>query len=252
MEKEWVAGTPAFWIRRPVPIPFCQGCHHNTAVRAMGEAIEELGVGGDAIIVTGVGCSSGILRVINFDGVMTAHGRPPDAASAIKHVLNGRPIVITYQGDGDCISIGTEPLVQAAARAERITVLMVNNANYGTTGGQLAPTSIMGQVTSTTPGGREPRHGYPIDTAQFIAGLKGVAYSARGAFTSPADYQRTKRYIKTALKKQIDDVGFSFVEILSACPPNWRLSPLECLTWIEEKMMATFPLGEFKNVDTLD
>jgi len=253
MEKQWVAGRPSFLISRVGgAIPLCQGCQHGTASKVMAEAVEEMGVGDDAIIITGVGCSSGIIFQFSFDGVMAAHGRPPDAASAVKRCLGGRPIVITYQGDGDCISIGTEPLIQAASRAERITVIMANNANYGTTGGQMAPTSIMGQVTTTSPEGRGPRQGYPIDTAQLLVGIKGVAYSARGALTSAAEYQRTKNYIKRAIQKQKDDIGFSFVEILVACPPNWRLSPLECLDWIEQKMIATHPLGEFKNVDKLD
>ena len=252
MKKERVAGKTRLWIARPVVIPFCSGCQHSLIGKVICETVEELGIEGRAILVGGVGCHAVISFLVDFDGVQVAHGRAPDVASAMKRVLRGKPIIITIQGDGDCIAIGTEPFIQAAARGERITVIMANNAVYGTTGGQMAPTSIMGQTTATTPEGRQEVHGYPIHAAELIVGLKGVAYSARGAFTTPANYQRTKNYVKTALQKQIDDVGFSFVEILSACPPNWHLNPVECVEWIEERMIPEFPLGEFKNVDRLE
>jgi 2-oxoglutarate ferredoxin oxidoreductase subunit beta len=134
-----------------------------------------------------------------------------------------------------------------------ITTIMCNNANYGTTGGQLAPTTLISQITTTTPSGRDAiMEGYPVHTAELAATFRGVAYSARGALSTPANYQRTKRYIKTAFQKQVDQVGLSFVEILSACPANWHLSPVESLRWIEERMIPEFPLGEFKNVDLID
>ena len=252
MKKEKVAGRPRLWTYRPAVIPFCQGCQEGTIGRLIAEVVEELDIEGRAIIIGGVGCHAMISLLVDFDAVQVPHGRAPDVASAIKRVLRQEPIVMTIQGDGDCIAIGTESLIQAAARAERITVIMANNGNYGTTGGQMAPTSIIGQKTSTTPEGRETIHGFPIQTAELLAGLKGTAYSARGTLTSSADYQRTKRYVKTALQKQVDNVGFSFVEILAACPPNWRLSPLKCLQWIVEEMIPEFPLGEFKNVDRLE
>ncbi len=199
-----------------------------------------------------MGCHTITGFLVDFDAVLVAHGRAPDVASAIKRTLWGEPIVVTIQGDGDCIAIGIESFIQAAARAERITIIMANNGTYGTTGGQMAPTTIMGQVTTTTPEGREEVHGYPIHAAELVAGITGVVYSARGALTTPANYQRTKKYVKNALQKQIDNVGFSFVEILTACPPNWHLPSLDCLGWIEEKMIPAFPLGEFKNVDRIE
>ena len=252
MLKEKIVARPALWTLRPAVIPFCQGCQHGTIARVICEAIEEMGIEGRAILIGGVGCHAMISFLIDFDAIQVPHGRAPDIASAVKHVLRTEPIILTIQGDGDCIAIGTEPLIQAAARAERITVIMANNGNYGTTGGQMAPTTIIGQKTTTTPEGRDTTHGFPIHAAELMAGLKGTAYSARGAFTSPANYRRTKGYVKTALQKQIDNVGFSFVEVLSACPPNWPLPPLKCLEWIDKEMIVEFPLGEFKNVDRLE
>ena len=252
MEKVKVAARPTLWTLRPAVIPFCQGCQHGSIGRIISEVVEEMGIEGRAIIIGGVGCHAMISFLVDFDGIQVAHGRAPDVASAVKHVLGEKPIVMTIQGDGDCIAIGTESLIQAAARAERITIIMANNGNYGTTGGQMAPTTVIGQKTTTTPEGRGVIHGFPIHAAELVAGLKGTAYSARGAFTSPANYQHTKGYVKTALQKQIDNVGFSFVEILSACPPNWHLSPLNCLKWIEDEMILEFPLGEIKNVDHIE
>jgi len=251
MKKEWLTGTPRLWIRAPVPIVFCPGCQHATALKIMCELVDEMGIEGDTILMAGVGCSTMSAMLVDFDAGITAHGRPCDAASAIKRILGGKSVVVTWQGDGDAFAIGTEPTLHAAARGEKITTIMVNNGNYGTTGGQLAPTSIMGQVTTTSPEGRSELQGYPIPVAELLANLRGVAYSARGSFTSSANYQRTKRYMKTALQKQIDNVGYSFVEILATCPPNWGLSPKDSLKWIEEKMIPEFPLGEFKNVDRI-
>ena len=183
---------------------------------------------------------------------MVAHGRPGDVASGMKRILGNDKIVITWQGDGDAMAIGCEPTIHAAARSEKITTFMINNGNYGTTGGQLAPTSVMGQITSTTPFGRNQDQGYPILAAELIGSLKGVAYSARGAFTSPSDYQKTKRYIKRALEKQRDGIGYSFVEIPSTCPANWHLSPKDSLKRIEEEVIPQFPIGEIKNLDKIE
>jgi len=252
MKRGKVTGMPSLWVQRPIVIPFCQGCQHGSIGRLICENVEEMGLDDRAILVGGVGCHAVISFMVDFDSVQTAHGRPPDVASAIKRVLPGEPIVMTVQGDGDALSIGTEPLIQAAARAEKITVIVANNGCYGTTGGQMAPTTLIGQKTTTTPEGRNAIHGFPIRAAELLAGLQGVAYSARGTVSTPANYQRTKKYIKAALQKQVDGVGFSFVEIITACPPNWHLSPLECLRWIDEKVVQQFPLGEFKNVDSLE
>ncbi len=251
MIKEWFAGTPRLWVRAPVPIVFCPGCQHASALKILCELVDEMGIEGDTILMAGVGCSTMSAMLVDFDAGITAHGRPCDAASAVKRILGEKTVMVTWQGDGDAFAIGTEPTLHAAARGEKITTIMVNNGNYGTTGGQLAPTTIMGQVTTTSPEGRAEPQGYPIAVAELLANLRGVAYSARGALTSAANYQRTKRYMKTALQKQIDGVGYSFLEILSTCPPNWGLSPLDSIKWIEEKMIPEFPLGEFKNVDRI-
>lgn len=230
----------------------CSGCQHPLIGRMAAEALEELGIDGRTIGIIGVGCTGGILGMTNIDVTLPAHGRAPDVMTAIKRV---RPdtIVFSIQGDGDCMAIGAGPLVGALTRGEKITILMGNNTNYGTTGGQLAPTTVMGQVTTTSPYGRQAdSEGYSAHAAEMIATFKGCAYSARGALISPDSYQMTKRFIKTAFQKQVDNVGFSFVEVISACPVNWRRTPVECVKWIENEVLAEFPMGEFKNVDSIE
>jgi len=252
MERTWVAGTPQLWVRTPVPIPWCPGCQHGIASKILCEVVEELGIEGNTVVVLGIGCYIVTGMLVNIDSMLVAHGRACDVASAMKRILGKDTVVITWQGDGDAFAIGTESTVHAAARGENITTVMINNGNYGTTGGQMAPTTVMGQVTTTSPEGRSERHGYPIAAAEFLANLKGVAYSARGAFTSPANYQKTKKYLKTAVQKQMDGVGYSFVEMLSTCPANWHMSPVESVKWIEGNVIPQFPLGEFKNVDKIE
>lgn len=229
----------------------CQGCGHPLISKAILEAIEELDIGGRVVHVAGIGC--GTMGAVKLDGAMAAHGAAPAIATGIKEALFDDAIVITTQGDGDCAAIGAGYLVAAAARAQRITVFMFNNATYGTTGGQMGPTTLVGQVTSTTPNGRDPdRYGYPLHVPEMLATMKGVVYSARSAINTPANFQRTKKYAKTALQKQIDNLGFSFVEVLTPCPNNWHMTPLKAMKWIGEEMMAEYPLGEFKNVDHID
>ncbi|MDP6560182.1 MAG: thiamine pyrophosphate-dependent enzyme [Candidatus Binatia bacterium] len=252
-EKKWVAGTPKLKIKIRSPIALCQGCQHGSAGRVIWEAIEELGVDEKTIWVGGVTCGTANAFLADLDAIgPVPHGRAPDIASAMKRLKGDEAVVLTYQGDGDAIAIGTESLIQAASRAERITVIMVNNANYGTTGGQMAPTTLIEQRTTTTPEGRSFPEGFPINTAELVAHLKGTVYSARGSLTSPANYRRTKKYIAKALIKQIDDIGFSFVEILSACPPNWGKKPVDCLKWIEDTMVVQYPLGEFKDLGRIE
>ena len=252
MEEKWIAGTPKLWRDIPLIIPFCPGCQHGSAVKALCETIVEMDMEQNSVLVVGVGCYTMASILVDVDSIMVAHGRPGDVASAMKRVLGKDTMVITWQGDGDALAIGCEPTIHAAARSEKITTFMINNGNYGTTGGQLAPTSVIGQVTTTTPLGRSPDQGYPIQGCEFIGGLKGVAYSARGAFNTPANYQKTKKFMKRALEKQRDGVGYSFVEILSTCPANWHLSPRDSLKWLEENMIPQFPLGEFKDVDKIE
>lgn len=241
------------YVKVPVGLPECPGCGHPLVKKMIIEVIDEMGIDDRVVGVKGVGCGGGIIPTINIDWLFTAHGRPCDVATAIKRVSKGELIVFTYQGDGDCWAIGMESTMHAAIRGERITVIMVNNGNYGTTGGQMAPTTLIGQRTTTTPFGRDARRdGYPFNASELLAHIKGVAYSARGSVHSPAAFQRTKKFIKTAFQKQIDDVGFSYVEVLSPCPPDWRLSPVDCLKRIEEVVIPQYPLGEFKNVERID
>jgi 2-oxoglutarate ferredoxin oxidoreductase subunit beta len=166
-------------------------------------------------------------------------------ATAVKRLFPDR-LVLTVQGDGDCISIGAEPLIAAASRAEKITVIMLNNGGYALTGGQLAPTTLLDQVTTTTPEGRHEEHGHPVHVPELLATMKGVVYCARGTVHTPKNYARTKGYLKTAFRKQMNGEGFTFVEILSACPTYWKLSPLECLERIGDSVVPEFPLGEIK------
>jgi 2-oxoglutarate ferredoxin oxidoreductase subunit beta len=232
------------------PTPGCPGCQHPTIGRIISEVLEELDLDGKAIAVYGIGCH-GNIGTINVDGIEGTHGSSPDVATAIRR-LRPDSFVFTVQGDGDCLAIGAGSFLTALARGEMITIILCNNANYGMTGGQLAPTTPIGVETTTTPDGRSiAAEGYPIRAAELAAAFEGVAYSARGALTGPKDYQRTKTYVRKAFQKQIDRVGLSFVEVLSACPPNWHCRPVESLRWIEEKMIPIFPLGEFKDADRL-
>ncbi|MBI2876795.1 MAG: hypothetical protein HYY20_07930, partial [Candidatus Tectomicrobia bacterium] len=186
-----------------------------------------------------------ILISTPFDAIMPNHGQCIDVATGVKR---SRPeaTVLVFGGDGDVAAIGAGAFLNAAARSEKFTLMMLNNGHYAMTGGQLAPTSVMGQVTSTTPGGRDATAGYPINMAELAASIPGVAYSARGAVNSVAHFQRTKRYLVTALETQKRGAGLSFLEILSACPTGWHMKPVESLKWIEERVIPQFPLGEFK------
>ncbi len=250
--KQRVAGRPKLLVPQIAGFIYCPGCHEPLAARAIAEVLEKLGMGDRAIGVFDIGCNSFLLGMLDIDAVLTPHGRPPDMATGVKRVYPDN-IVFTVQGDGGLLSIGADPLLGALTRAEKITIIMLNNAVYGTTGGQMAPTSLEGQVTTTTPNGRDlARTGFPTHAAEMIATFRGVAYSARGAFNTPKNYMRTRKYITSAFQKQMDNVGLSFVEIICACPENWRLSPIDSLKWIEEKMIPEFPLGEFKNVDRIE
>lgn len=256
MVKEKVAGRPFLltgeWWYDFLWDMFCPGCQTPLVARMVAENLEELGIGDKAIVIGGVGCHGMLQGGICLDKVGAPHGRAPDLATAIKRIYPHR-LVFTIQGDGDCIAIGAGSLIGALTRAEQITIIMVNNTNYGTTGGQLGPTTLVGQVTSTTPEGRKPSvEGYPAHAAELVATFKGVAYSARGALHTPANFSRTKGYIRTAFQRQIDGVGLSFVEVITACPSNWHMTPAESLAWIGEKVVQEFPLGEFRNVTQID
>lgn len=250
--KEKVYQNPAIYHPERIFVDICPGCGHGVSFRILAEAIQEAGIEGRAIGCYGAGCNAAAQNGMDIDCTGEAHGRPPDVATGIKRI-HPDAVVFALQGDGDCIAIGAGPFIGALTRAEKITVIMLNNVGYGSTGGQLAPTTLTGQVTATTPYGRDPtQEGYPVHVAELAAMFKGTVYSARGAINSPANYRRAKEYIKKAFRKQMDGLGFSFVEILDTCPTCWRMTPLEALDWMEKKMLPEFPLGEFKDVDRIE
>ena len=227
---------------------YCPGCTHGIAHRLTAEVLEELGILGRTIGVASVGCSVFAYHYIACDFVSAAHGRAPAVATGLKRVLPER-IIFTYQGDGDLASIGLAEVLHAAARGEKITVIFINNAIYGMTGGQMAPTSPMGMVTSSSPGGRNPQQmGYPIRVSELVAQMEGAVYVARRSLHNPTEIRKAKKALHLAFEHQIAGHGFTMVELLSNCPTNWGLTPIESLRWIEERMIPVFPLRELKNV----
>ena len=238
--------------RMEVESPLCAGCQHGVIGRILGEVIDDLGIQGDTVCIAGVGCHAMMLFTTNVDFVQALHGRAPGIGTGVKRGLNGKKIVFTVQGDGDLASIGMGDIMHAAIRGEKLTIIFCNNSAYGTTGGQMAPTTLVGQSTATTPEGRKHETaGYPVHIAELLATFPGVAFSARCAVNSIAEYAKTKKALKTAFQKQIDGVGLAIVEILSACPPSLKLNPTKSVEWIQKHMMAEYPLGEFKNVDEI-
>ena len=226
---------------------YCPGCGHGIVHRLVCEVIDELGIREKTIAIAPVGCAVLAYRYWKFDTTEAAHGRPPAVATGIKRVLPDR-IVFTYQGDGDLASIGTAETVHAANRGENITVIFVNNAVYGMTGGQMAPTTLTGQKTLTTPSGRDPKMaGYPIKISEALAQLDGTVYIERVAVNSPKNILKAKKAIKKAFQVQIENRGFSLVEILSMCSTGWGVTPQEALRWIDERMIPEFPLGVIKD-----
>lgn len=225
---------------------YCPGCTHGIAHRLIAEVIDEMGLRQRTIGVASVGCSVFAYNYFNFDFVQAPHGRAPAMATGIKRLLPDR-IVLTYQGDGDMASIGMGEIVHAAARGENITVFFLNNANYGMTGGQMAPTSLPGQKTTSSPAGRDVEQmGYPIRVSEMLATLDGTSYIARRSLHDPKNIRLAKKAIHMAFETQVRRLGFSMVELLSTCPTNWRLSPVQALQWLEEKMIPYYPLGEYK------
>ena len=224
---------------------YCPGCHHGIVHRLIAEIIDELNIREKTIIVAPVGCAVFAYEFFDIDGTVAPHGRAPAVATGMKRA---RPdlVIFTYQGDGDLAAIGTAEMVHAANRGERITTIFINNAVYGMTGGQMAPTTLLGMKTTTSPYGRTPeREGYPIHVCEMLKEMKGVAFLARAKVTSPKDVMTTKKYIKKAFLAQINNIGFGLVEILSTCPTNWGLLPVEAQKWLDENMVKEFPLGVF-------
>ncbi|MFN3966970.1 MAG: thiamine pyrophosphate-dependent enzyme, partial [Endomicrobiia bacterium] len=221
---------------KPTRHLYCPGCGHGIIHRLIAEVIDELGIREKTIGIAPVGCAVFAYDYFNFDVTEAPHGRPPAVATGIKRVLPDR-IVFTYQGDGDLAAIGTAEIIHSANRGENITVIFVNNANYGMTGGQMAPTTLLGQKTLTTPFGRSiSQDGYPLKVCELLSSLEGVKFLARCAVNKPANVLQTKKLIKKAFQYQIENKGFSLVEVLSMCPVNWGLSPIEACKWIDEVM----------------
>lgn len=226
---------------------YCPGCMHSTITKITAQAIDELGVREKAICVLPVGCGTLGIVYWNMDMVASAHGRAPAVATGIKRTCPDS-VVFTYQGDGDLAAIGIAEILHAANRGENITIIFINNSIYGMTGGQMAPTTLVGMRATTCPEGRNSAtEGYPIHMAEIIAQLNAPVYSVRCAVDTPANINKAKKAIKKAFNNQLNGKGFSFVEILSNCPTNWGISPLETLNYIHEQTMGEFPLGVFKD-----
>jgi len=231
----------------PVSTHYCPGCGHGIVHRLIAETIDELGILEKTVGVAPVGCSVLLYNYINCDMYEAAHGRAPAIATGCKRV---RPelVVFTYQGDGDLASIGTAEIIHTAARGENITTVFINNAIYGMTGGQMAPTTLIGQKTTTSPFGRSSKEaGYPLKMSEILATLNGAAYITRVAVNNPKNVIQAKKAIKKAFETQIKGLGFSLVEVLSQCPTAWRMSPREAIKWVDEEMIPYYPLGEFKS-----
>ena len=230
-----------------VPFHYCPGCTHGIIHRLVAEAIDELGIEGRTIGVAPVGCAVMAYDYFTCDMIEAAHGRAPAVATGIKR---GRPdnIVFTYQGDGDLASIGMAETVHAAARNENITIIFVNNAIYGMTGGQMAPTSLPGQVTQTSPYGRDVAvQGYPVKVAELLSALDGPTYIERVAVNNVKNVKNAKKAILKAFKNQVEGKGFSLIEVVSSCPTNWGMTPAKALEWIDEKMIPYYPLGVYRD-----
>lgn len=225
---------------------FCPGCHHGIAHRILAETIDHFGVRERTIGVACVGCAVFLYDYIDVDVVEAPHGRAPAVATGIKRAQPDK-FVFTYQGDGDLAAIGTSEIIHAANRGENITVLFINNTTYGMTGGQMAPTTMLGQKTATSPRGRESGNdGYPMRMSELLATLEGTAYSARVAMSTPAQIRKAKAAVRKAFEMQRKGMGFSIVEFLSTCPTNWGLTPVEAQERVLGEMAEYFPLGVFR------
>ncbi len=228
---------------------YCPGCTHGIVHRLVAEAIDELGVEDKTVGIAPVGCAVFAYNYFNCDMIEAAHGRAPAVATGVKRT-HPELVVFTYQGDGDLAAIGTAETVHAATRGENITVVFINNCIYGMTGGQMAPTTLPGQVTATTPYGRTPKiQGNPVRVCEMLSTLDGVAYAARVSVDTPANVRNAKKAILKGFKNQLDCKGFSIIEVLSTCPTNWGLSPKDALSWLRENMIPYYPLGTYKDVD---
>ncbi|MBN2322930.1 MAG: 2-oxoglutarate oxidoreductase [Spirochaetes bacterium] len=232
---------------RDTPMHYCPGCGHSIIHKLLSQSIDELGIRERTIVVAPVGCSVLIYNYLDCDGSEAAHGRAQAVATGLKRA---RPecVVVSYQGDGDLAAIGTAETIHAANRGEKFSVIFVNNAIYGMTGGQMAPTTLAGQPTKTTPFGRDPKEiGPPLRMCELLSGLEAPAYIERVSVHDVKNVLRTKKAIKKALKNQIEGAGYSFVEVLSMCPTNWGMTTRQASSWIEENMIPYYPLGVYKD-----
>ena len=232
-----------------MPQHYCPGCTHGIIHRLVAEALEELGVMDKSVAVAPVGCAVLAYHYFNCDGIEAAHGRAPAVATGIKRVHPDH-VVFTYQGDGDLAAIGTAESVHVAARNENITTIFVNNAIFGMTGGQMAPTTLPGQVTTTSPYGRVGlNESEPIKVCELLSTIEGPAYIARVSVHDPKHIIQAKKAIKKAFEYQINGKGYTLIEILSTCPSNWKMNPLDSIAWLKENMIPMFPLGVYKEVE---
>ena len=230
------------------PFHYCPGCTHGIIHRLVAEVLEELGIGETAIGVAPVGCAVFAYDYFNCDMMEAAHGRAPAVATGIKRVQPDKA-VFTYQGDGDLASIGAAEIVHAATRGEKITVIFVNNAIYGMTGGQMAPTTLPGQVTTTSPYGRDTNHcGFPVKVSEMLSTLNGPAYIERVSVHDVPNIKKAKAAIKKAFTLQMEGKGFTLVEVISSCPTNWGKTPKEALEWVKSDMLPAYPLGVYKDI----
>ncbi len=251
MKEREKGGSERKVFKRPesrvdVKTHFCPGCHHGIAHRILAETIDHFGLREKTVGVACVGCSVFLYDYIDVDVAEAPHGRAPAVATGVKRAQPDR-FVFTYQGDGDLAAIGTSEVIHAASRGENITVIFVNNTTYGMTGGQMAPTTMLGQKTSTSPYGRDFRKdGYPIRMAELLATLEGTAYSARVATSTPAQIRKAKEAVRKAFDMQLKEMGFSIVEFLSTCPTNWGMKPIDAQKRVLGEMSEYFPLGVYK------
>ena len=228
-----------------VPLHYCPGCGHGIVHRLVAEVLDELGIEGSTIGVAPVGCAVFAYNYFNCDMQEAAHGRAPAVATGIKRVHPDK-VVFTYQGDGDLAAIGTAETVHAAARGENITIIFINNAIYGMTGGQMAPTTLPGQVTQTSPYGRDTKtQGHPLRVSEMLATTSGAAYIECVTIDTVPHINQAKKAIKKAFQTQLDGKGFSLVEVVSTCPTNWGMSPVESMAWLKENMLPYYPLGVY-------
>ncbi|MBQ3666889.1 MAG: 2-oxoglutarate oxidoreductase [Elusimicrobiaceae bacterium] len=234
-------------ILTDLPMHYCPGCGHGIVHRLVAETLEELNITDRAIGVAPVGCAVFADSYFACDFVQGAHGRGPAIATGVKR-SKPQAIVFSYQGDGDLASIGMAEIVHAAVRSENITVIFINNAIYGMTGGQMAPTTLVGQVATTAPKGRDPKlQGWPINMCEMLSQITGSKFLARGAVDTPQNVLKTKQYIKKAFENQVNNVGFSMVEVISQCPTNWHADVQQALEFVRTKMIPQYPLGVFKD-----